>query len=155
MYIDLHGHSRKKNVFFYGCCPGSSESTYARAKSFPYLMSKLYSTFSYGDSCFSVQKDKEGTARVALFKEIKIPEIFTLEASFCGPTGGANFTDGEYEKLGMKLCEGISAYFYEPYENHPQGMKQLSMLKEISMNELSNSPFLLKVGNEDGSGSDS
>ena len=21
MYIDLHGHSRQKNVFFYGCCP--------------------------------------------------------------------------------------------------------------------------------------
>jgi murein tripeptide amidase MpaA len=20
MYIDIHGHSRKKNVFFYGCC---------------------------------------------------------------------------------------------------------------------------------------
>lgn len=20
MYIDMHGHSRKKNVFFYGCC---------------------------------------------------------------------------------------------------------------------------------------
>ena len=94
MYIDLHGHSRKKNVFFYGCCPSSSESTYARAKAFPYLMSKLYNTFNYADSCFSVQKDKEGTARVSLFKELKIPEIFTLEASFCGPAGGANFTDG-------------------------------------------------------------
>lgn len=21
MYIDLHGHSRQKNIFFYGCCP--------------------------------------------------------------------------------------------------------------------------------------
>lgn len=21
MYIDLHGHSRQKHVFFYGCCP--------------------------------------------------------------------------------------------------------------------------------------
>ena len=20
MFIDMHGHSRKKNVFFYGCC---------------------------------------------------------------------------------------------------------------------------------------
>ena len=21
MYIDPHGHSRQKNIFFYGCCP--------------------------------------------------------------------------------------------------------------------------------------
>ena len=56
MYIDLHGHSRKKNVFFYGCCPANSEQT--RAKAFPYLMSKIYNTFNYQDACFSVQKDK-------------------------------------------------------------------------------------------------
>jgi len=34
-------------------------------------------------------------------------------------------------------------------------MKYLAALKETSMNELSGSPFLLRVGNEDGSGSDS
>lgn len=25
MYIDIHGHSRKKNVFFYGCSDNSEE----------------------------------------------------------------------------------------------------------------------------------
>ena len=25
MYIDMHGHSRKKNVFFYGCAEKGSE----------------------------------------------------------------------------------------------------------------------------------
>jgi hypothetical protein len=24
MYIDIHGHSRKKNLFFYGCCDTSN-----------------------------------------------------------------------------------------------------------------------------------
>lgn len=35
-------------------------------------MNKLFNAFSYEDCSFSVQKDKEGTARVALFKEFKI-----------------------------------------------------------------------------------
>jgi hypothetical protein len=31
---------------------------------------------------------KEGTARIAIFKEVPIPNIFTLEASFCGADRG-------------------------------------------------------------------
>ncbi len=30
MYIDIHGHSRKKNVFFYGCC--NKESANLKSK---------------------------------------------------------------------------------------------------------------------------
>jgi len=26
MYIDIHGHSRKKSAFFYGCCPANKDS---------------------------------------------------------------------------------------------------------------------------------
>jgi cytosolic carboxypeptidase protein 2/3 len=73
MFIDLHGHSRKKNVFFYGCCEGGQkEEKCARAKAFPYLMSKIHDSYSYENCAFNVQKDKEGTARVTLFKEFKI-----------------------------------------------------------------------------------
>ena len=69
MYIDIHGHSRKKNVFFYGCCPkDSSEEESVRAKAFPYLMEKVHCAYSYEDCAFGIQKDKEGTARVTLFK---------------------------------------------------------------------------------------
>lgn len=69
MYIDLHGHSRKKNVFFYGCCPKDiSEEESVRAKAFPYLMEKVHCAYSYEDCAFGIQKDKEGTARVTLFK---------------------------------------------------------------------------------------
>ena len=60
------------------------------------MMGKIHNAYNYEDCAFSVQKDKDGTARVTLFKEFKIPEIFTLEASFCGPEGGANFTEVEY-----------------------------------------------------------
>jgi len=35
---------------------------------------------------------KEGTARIAMFKELNIANIFTLEASFCGADKG-NYKD--------------------------------------------------------------
>lgn len=40
MYIDIHGHSRKKNVFFYGCSDNSEEYSERNSKirQFPYLM---------------------------------------------------------------------------------------------------------------------
>ena len=79
MFIDLHGHSRKKNAFFYGCSQGTQDAEdCTKAKAFPYLMSKIHNAFNYQDCSFNIQRDKEGTARVTLFKELKIHEIFTL-----------------------------------------------------------------------------
>lgn len=41
--------------------------------------------FCYDYSRFGVQKSKEATARVALYKELKnVPNIFTMESSFAG-----------------------------------------------------------------------
>ena len=69
MYIDMHGHSRKKNVFFYGCSPSNNDDeTITQSKAFPFLMSKLHSAFSYFDCNFNIQKEKEGTARVSMWK---------------------------------------------------------------------------------------
>lgn len=71
MYIDLHGHSRQKNVFFYGCCPKGSTDTEGnyntKPKQFPYLMSRLHNAFRYDYCSYAVQKDKEGTARITMW----------------------------------------------------------------------------------------
>ena len=46
MFIDLHGHSRMKNVFFYGCCPkgnlDKNGNLNTKPKQFPFLMSKFH-----------------------------------------------------------------------------------------------------------------
>ena len=48
MYIDLHGHSRKKNVFFYGCSPNDQDlDNVTKAKIFPFLMGKLHHAYNY------------------------------------------------------------------------------------------------------------
>jgi hypothetical protein len=76
MFIDLHGHSSKKNIFIYGC----SEET---AKEFPYLASRIIKGLSFKDCAFEVVSSKEGTARVALWRDLRMPNIFTVESSFC------------------------------------------------------------------------
>lgn len=49
-------------------------------------MSKIASPhFSYDYSRFKVQRNKESTARITLWRELKTPNVFTMEASFCGP----------------------------------------------------------------------
>jgi hypothetical protein len=35
-----------------------------------------------------MNKLKDGTARIAMFKELNISNIFTMEASFCGADRG-------------------------------------------------------------------
>ena len=40
LYCDLHGHSRKNNVFMYGCDSKSSTSVNLQERVFPLMMSK-------------------------------------------------------------------------------------------------------------------
>ena len=89
MYIDLHGHSRKYNVFMYGCDDKKKAKPLVRA--FP----KFFSSHSvggkyvsYGDCSFHVKKGRESTARVVVSRELNIPLSFTLEATFCGSNYG-------------------------------------------------------------------
>lgn len=127
LYCDLHGHSKRKNVFMYGNTdPKCPEAT----RIFPYLMSKIAGShiFSYEYSRFKVQRCKEYTARVTLWREIKTPNIFTLEASFCGPKpDGSNliakpldgenlnyhYTVADLMEVGTKLCQTLLYYPHE------------------------------------------
>ena len=40
--------------------------------------------FSFKDCTFLLQKDREGSARIALWRELNIINCYTLEMSFCG-----------------------------------------------------------------------
>ena len=64
--------------------PESPEST----RLFPFILSKLCDYFSYPYSRFTVHRSKEATARVTLWRELKMPCIYTMEASFCGASRG-------------------------------------------------------------------
>lgn len=76
MYVDFHGHSRKKNVFMYGCFGGHNEYQSHRTNSLirmvPYMLSQRSRIFSYKDCRFENKKDKETTSRMVFFKEFSI-----------------------------------------------------------------------------------
>jgi cytosolic carboxypeptidase protein 2/3 len=69
------------NSFMYGC---KDKNDPIKSRVFPLLYSKQSKYFSFEDCRFNMQKSKEATARIQLFKEILDPVVFTLETSFCG-----------------------------------------------------------------------
>lgn len=111
LYCDLHGHSRRKNIFMYG---NHIKDKPHETRVFPYIMSKLCDFFSFEQSRFSMNRLKEGTARIAMFRELNIANIFTMEASFCGADIGEykdrHFTSEYLMEAGRKLCEAIIVY---------------------------------------------
>lgn len=92
-YCDIHGHSMKKNVFMYACYSKGLEienrQTNVLIKLIPFLFAEKNKLFSFKDSHFRIEKSKESTARVVLFKEFGILNSYTLEASFLGPLHSA------------------------------------------------------------------
>lgn len=120
LFCDLHGHSRKQNVFMYGC---NRHNNPQACRVLPYMLSKLNPYFSFEDSKFGIQKSKEATARVALFKELKsVDNVFTMESSFAGvdmgKDKGAHLTTEMMETVGRDLCRTILIYaqIYVPPE---------------------------------------
>ncbi len=119
MYIDLHGHSRKCNVFMYGA--DDKKRLKPQVRAFPRFfanndIAKKY--VSYADCSFHVKKGREGTARVIVSKELNIPLSFTLEATFCGPNYGplknCHMNTGHLQEVGTSLCDTIFRYVISP-----------------------------------------
>ncbi|XP_069808017.1 cytosolic carboxypeptidase 3 isoform X2 [Dendropsophus ebraccatus] len=111
LYCDLHGHSRKQNVFMYGC-RGSDSRLYERI--FPLMLSKLSpDKFSFSGCKFKVQRTKEGTGRVVMWR-MGIRNSYTLEATFCGSSlgkrRGTHFSTKDLESLGYHFCDALLDY---------------------------------------------
>lgn len=105
---DLHGHSIKKNIFLYGC---NYFDMPHRCKLFPYYLSKNSNFISFIDCRFSVHKSKEKTLRVTLFRELKIPNVFTIEISFCGGNfaryKNMQYTCKAIREFADEFCKGL------------------------------------------------
>lgn len=71
----------------------------------------------------------------------------------CGSEVGNNYSEADYEKIGRKLCEGISIYFSPQFATGNASIEKLCKFNEDVLNSLRSDPMLLKVGNYEGSGS--
>uniref|UniRef100_A0A8B9KX22 tubulin-glutamate carboxypeptidase n=1 Tax=Astyanax mexicanus TaxID=7994 RepID=A0A8B9KX22_ASTMX len=120
VFCDYHGHSRKKNVFMYGCsiketvwqtnvsassCDLQEDLGY---RTLPKLLSQLAPAFSLASCSFVVERSKESTARVVVWREIGVQRSYTMESTLCGcdqgKYKGLQIGTRELEEMGSQFC---------------------------------------------------
>ncbi|XP_067931710.1 cytosolic carboxypeptidase 1-like [Watersipora subatra] len=125
VYCDYHGHSRKKNVFLYGCSASQSWMTDdvdnpsvladktedMSYKMLPKILAHNAQAFSMSSCSFSVEKAKEATGRVVVWRQIGVLRSYTMESTFCGCDQGQysgsqiNLTD--LQVMGSKFVDAL------------------------------------------------
>ena len=159
MFCDMHGHFRKHNVFMYGCSYKPNEHDFIRKNSqiriIPLMLSQRNAFFSYKDSQFGLDKEKETTARIVLFREFDIKYSFTCEATFFGTINP--FTKEiqtmkiqDYKEVGKDLCVTISCLSNNAYTEKYLNVMNTYLRERFYQNALANKiepPLLNKPEN--------
>nr|XP_022332554.1 cytosolic carboxypeptidase 2-like isoform X27 [Crassostrea virginica] len=123
LYCDLHGHSRKHNVFMYGNNTSEVEAddgvgaaqAYLRERLFPWLMSQRSpDKFSFPSCKFQIKRCKESTGRVVMWRQMRVLNSFTLEATFSGTILNRkelrHFNIGDFMEMGRVLSQVVLDY---------------------------------------------
>ncbi|XP_024940729.1 cytosolic carboxypeptidase 2 [Cephus cinctus] len=112
IYCDLHAHSRKHNIFIYGC-ESKRAGCYGKLSEqvFPLMLHKnAADKFSFENCKFHIEKGKEGTGRVVVWL-MGIQNSYTMEASLggskIGSRAGTHFSTQDYEQIGKAFCETL------------------------------------------------
>ncbi|XP_054277494.1 cytosolic carboxypeptidase 1-like isoform X1 [Macrosteles quadrilineatus] len=121
VFCDIHGHSRRKNVFLYGCSNQESWLYQDRAKLdqpldylvLPNIMQNYCAGFSLPLCKFGFERHKEATARVSVWREFGVKRSYTMECSFCGwDIGiykGNHLNTSHLKEVGSSLCGAIAS----------------------------------------------
>nr|XP_019599255.1 PREDICTED: cytosolic carboxypeptidase 2 isoform X5 [Rhinolophus sinicus] len=136
LYCDFHGHSRKNNIFLYGC-NNNDRKYWLHERVFPLMLSKnAPDKFSFPSCNFKIQKCKEGTGRVVMWR-MGVPNSYTLEATFGGSTLGSkrhtHFTTEDLKSLGYHVCDTLLD-FCDP--DQTKFTQCLAELKELLQQEI-------------------
>ena len=88
-------------------------------------------------------KSKEATARISMFHKLRIPFVFTLEASFAGASigklAGKHFSQGDLMNVGKYVLQAFWA------------VKKLELNKTLLKQVTEEAIIHSKAGNEDDS----
>uniref|UniRef100_I3M2E3 Cytosolic carboxypeptidase 2 n=1 Tax=Ictidomys tridecemlineatus TaxID=43179 RepID=I3M2E3_ICTTR len=136
LYCDFHGHSRKNNIFLYGC-NNNDRKYWLHERVFPLMLSKnAPDKFSFHSCNFKVQKCKEGTGRVVMWR-MGILNSYTMESTFSGSTLGSkrniHFTIEDLKSLGYHVCDTLLD-FCDP--DKTKFTQCLAELKELLQQEI-------------------
>ncbi|KAK4871893.1 hypothetical protein RN001_016017 [Aquatica leii] len=89
-FIDIHGHSKKKSVFLYGCNPKLSWDKIDKKKGdssdllsmTPTTIHTINPNMQLSSCQNRIRKHKESTARVVFWREFDIEHSYTLECTY-------------------------------------------------------------------------
>jgi hypothetical protein len=105
--VDLHGHSRKQNIFMYGVDPLRR----LNPRVFPRMLDDCAPGFTFNNCSFRVSRSKLATARAVWANELGLVNGYTMEASFAGADvgdlKGVQFTARDLEDMGVQFCMNI------------------------------------------------
>ncbi|XP_031426873.1 cytosolic carboxypeptidase 1 isoform X2 [Clupea harengus] len=147
VFCDYHGHSRKKNVFMYGCsvketvwqtninAPSCELHEDLGYRTLPKLLSQLAPAFSMSSCSFVVERSKEATARVVVWRELGVQRSYTMESTLCGcdqgKYKGLQIGTRELEEMGAQLCVALLRLhrLTSPLELHTHSHTHTHMLE--------------------------
>ncbi|XP_044049759.1 cytosolic carboxypeptidase 4 [Siniperca chuatsi] len=123
VFCDYHGHSRKKNVFLYGCSvketlweSGSAVDTVGLKedpgyRTIPKTLDRIAPAFSFNSCNYSVEKSRSATARVVVWREMGVLRSYTMECTYNGCDQGIykGLQTGtrELQEMGVKFCQSL------------------------------------------------
>ncbi|XP_048887107.1 cytosolic carboxypeptidase 4-like isoform X2 [Brienomyrus brachyistius] len=123
VFCDYHGHSRKKNVFLYGCSvketlwqSGSAVDTATLKEDPGYrtiskTLDRIAPAFSLNSCNYLVERSRESTARVVVWREMGVLRSYTMESTYNGCDQGIykglQTGTGELEEMGLKFCQSL------------------------------------------------
>lgn len=123
VFCDYHGHSRKKNVFLYGCSmketlwqSGSAVDTVGLKedpgyRTIPKTLDRIAPAFSFNSCNYLVEKSRSATARVVVWREMGVLRSYTMESTYNGCDQGIykGLQTGtrELQEMGVKFCQSL------------------------------------------------
>ncbi|XP_075998169.1 cytosolic carboxypeptidase 4 [Genypterus blacodes] len=123
VFCDYHGHSRKKNVFLYGCSvketlwqSGSTVDTVGLKedpgyRTIPKALDRIAPTFSFNSCNYLVEKSRSATARVVVWREMGVLRSYTMETSYNGCNQGIykglQIGTREMDEMGVNFCHSL------------------------------------------------
>ncbi|XP_028814191.1 cytosolic carboxypeptidase 4-like [Denticeps clupeoides] len=123
VFCDFHGHSRKKNVFLYGCSvketlwqSGCTVDTSVLKeppgyRMIPKMLDRIAPAFSFNSCNFLIEKSRASTARVVVWREVGVLRSYTMESTYNGCDQGIykGFQIGtrQLEEMGQKFCQSL------------------------------------------------
>lgn len=158
LYCDLHGHSRKHNVFMYGnntCDENSSgvasTKSFLNDRLFPWIIAlHAPDKFSFPSCKFRIRRCKESTGRVVMWRQLRIAHSFTMEAAFSGSVISkdnkpCHFSIRDYQDMGQTLCLAIYDFHRMQTDEILQAKFIFSLTRQIAQQLQSKNPTNTKV----------